>query len=246
MIIFTAYCNLLSSTDPTPIALTILIWSNCSTFSDVVKVLEDGDLQTLGLLDYDKRLKHSFTAHPKVDPFTGKLIDLIIWYYFLFSPLFSDNSCEPSFRWNVHLWILTWASLLYIPCNYQRWGYAWSCANNNTRICNDAWLCHHRELFYFHGSPFIVPTKGELYFGTKVHVYIFSVPSIYIRLMDAIVNNYLTIVWKIFEHLFLAGSSFCILVYRKWWRMVSLFTSLILQRKLALVFSHAMPRMTNS
>ena len=38
-------------------------------FSDVVKVLEDGDLQTLGLLDYDKRLKHSFTAHPKVDPF---------------------------------------------------------------------------------------------------------------------------------------------------------------------------------
>lgn len=41
------------------------------SFSDVVKVLEDGDLQTLGLLDYDKRLKHSFTAHPKVDPFTG-------------------------------------------------------------------------------------------------------------------------------------------------------------------------------
>lgn len=39
---------------------------------DAIKVLEDGDLQTLGLLDYDKRLTHSFTAHPKVDPFTGK------------------------------------------------------------------------------------------------------------------------------------------------------------------------------
>lgn len=39
---------------------------------DVVKVLEDGDLQTLGMLDYDKRLSHSFTAHPKVDPFTGE------------------------------------------------------------------------------------------------------------------------------------------------------------------------------
>lgn len=39
----------------------------------VVKVLEDGDLQTLGLLDYDKRLAHSFTAHPKVDPFTGEM-----------------------------------------------------------------------------------------------------------------------------------------------------------------------------
>ncbi|KAJ6948446.1 hypothetical protein NC651_002703 [Populus alba x Populus x berolinensis] len=39
----------------------------------VVKVMEDGDLQTLGLLDYDKRLKHSFSAHPKVDPFTGEM-----------------------------------------------------------------------------------------------------------------------------------------------------------------------------
>ncbi|XP_012065572.1 carotenoid 9,10(9',10')-cleavage dioxygenase 1 [Jatropha curcas] len=39
----------------------------------VVKVMEDGDLQTVGLLDYDKRLKHSFTAHPKVDPFTGEM-----------------------------------------------------------------------------------------------------------------------------------------------------------------------------
>uniref|UniRef100_A0A161ZU45 carotenoid 9,10-dioxygenase n=1 Tax=Daucus carota subsp. sativus TaxID=79200 RepID=A0A161ZU45_DAUCS len=38
-----------------------------------IKVLEDGDLQTLGLLDYDKRLTHSFTAHPKVDPFTGEM-----------------------------------------------------------------------------------------------------------------------------------------------------------------------------
>ncbi|CAM0948511.1 unnamed protein product [Alopecurus aequalis] len=41
--------------------------------TDIVKVLEDGDLQTLGLLDYDKRLKHSFTAHPKVDPFTDEM-----------------------------------------------------------------------------------------------------------------------------------------------------------------------------
>jgi carotenoid cleavage dioxygenase len=39
----------------------------------VLKVLEDGDLQTLGLLDYDKRLTHNFTAHPKVDPFTGEM-----------------------------------------------------------------------------------------------------------------------------------------------------------------------------
>ncbi|KAL2490283.1 Carotenoid 9 [Abeliophyllum distichum] len=38
-----------------------------------IKVLEDGDLQTVGMLDYDKRLTHSFTAHPKVDPFTGEM-----------------------------------------------------------------------------------------------------------------------------------------------------------------------------
>lgn len=41
--------------------------------ADAIKVLEDGDLQTIGLLDYDKRLSHAFTAHPKVDPFTGKI-----------------------------------------------------------------------------------------------------------------------------------------------------------------------------
>ncbi|CAA2965319.1 carotenoid 9,10(9',10')-cleavage dioxygenase 1-like isoform X2 [Olea europaea var. sylvestris] len=38
-----------------------------------IKVLEDGDLQTIGMLDYDKRLTHTFTAHPKVDPFTGEM-----------------------------------------------------------------------------------------------------------------------------------------------------------------------------
>ncbi|XP_042009324.1 carotenoid 9,10(9',10')-cleavage dioxygenase 1-like isoform X1 [Salvia splendens] len=38
-----------------------------------IKVLEDGDLETIGLLDYDKKLSHSFTAHPKVDPFTGEM-----------------------------------------------------------------------------------------------------------------------------------------------------------------------------
>jgi len=66
----------------TSIAVIMLMQNMFSTFLDVVKVLEDGDLQTLGLLDYDKRLKHSFTAHPKVDPFTGKLhwLSTISWF----------------------------------------------------------------------------------------------------------------------------------------------------------------------
>uniref|UniRef100_A0A0C9QLD5 carotenoid 9,10-dioxygenase n=1 Tax=Wollemia nobilis TaxID=56998 RepID=A0A0C9QLD5_9CONI len=38
-----------------------------------LRVLEDGDLQTLGLMDYDEKLTHSFTAHPKVDPITGEM-----------------------------------------------------------------------------------------------------------------------------------------------------------------------------
>ncbi|XP_049934439.1 carotenoid 9,10(9',10')-cleavage dioxygenase 1-like [Nymphaea colorata] len=46
---------------------------SCERATDVLKVLEDGDLQTLGLMDYDRRLEHSFTAHPKVDPFTGEM-----------------------------------------------------------------------------------------------------------------------------------------------------------------------------
>ncbi|GKD57000.1 carotenoid cleavage dioxygenase 1 [Tanacetum coccineum] len=40
---------------------------------NVIKVLEDGDLKTLGLMDYDKRLSHAFTAHPKIDPVIGEM-----------------------------------------------------------------------------------------------------------------------------------------------------------------------------
>ncbi|KAM3247838.1 hypothetical protein P3L10_009605 [Capsicum annuum] len=39
---------------------------------DVVKVLKDGDLQTIGMLDYNKRLQHFFTSHLKVDSVTGE------------------------------------------------------------------------------------------------------------------------------------------------------------------------------
>ena len=46
--------------------------------TDVIKVLKDGDLQTLGMIDYDKKLTHSFTAHPKVDPVTGKS-SIFLW-----------------------------------------------------------------------------------------------------------------------------------------------------------------------
>ncbi|KAI3953622.1 hypothetical protein MKW92_013906 [Papaver armeniacum] len=39
----------------------------------ILRILEDGDLQTIGMLDYDKRLDHPFTAHPKIDSFTGEM-----------------------------------------------------------------------------------------------------------------------------------------------------------------------------
>ncbi|KAI3943734.1 hypothetical protein MKW98_004239 [Papaver atlanticum] len=41
----------------------------------VLRILEDGDLETVGMLDYGKRLEHPFTAHPKIDPFT----DVYLW-----------------------------------------------------------------------------------------------------------------------------------------------------------------------
>nr|BDB95543.1 Carotenoid cleavage dioxygenase [Vector pRK-HIEBIYZ-FhCCD2]BDB95558.1 Carotenoid cleavage dioxygenase [Vector pRK-HIEBIYZ-FhCCD2-ALD8] len=49
----------------------------------VVKVLEDGDLQTLGMLDYDNKLSHPLTAHPKIDPSTG---EMFTFGYSLISP----------------------------------------------------------------------------------------------------------------------------------------------------------------
>ncbi|KAI5390204.1 Dixin, variant 2 [Lathyrus oleraceus] len=42
--------------------------------------LSEGDkpyaIKIFGMLDYDKRLGHNFTAHPKVDPFTGEMFTL--------------------------------------------------------------------------------------------------------------------------------------------------------------------------
>ncbi|XP_024518892.1 carotenoid 9,10(9',10')-cleavage dioxygenase 1 isoform X2 [Selaginella moellendorffii] len=38
-----------------------------------IRMLEDGNLETIGVLDYDKRLSHAVTAHPKVDPVTGEM-----------------------------------------------------------------------------------------------------------------------------------------------------------------------------
>ncbi|KAI3862333.1 hypothetical protein MKW92_039835, partial [Papaver armeniacum] len=39
----------------------------------VLRILKDGDLKMIGMLDYDKRLDHPFTAHPKIDSFTGEM-----------------------------------------------------------------------------------------------------------------------------------------------------------------------------
>ncbi|GAB2244326.1 hypothetical protein Droror1_Dr00024454 [Drosera rotundifolia] len=39
----------------------------------VLNVLRNGDVETLGILDYDGKLSQPFTAHPKVDPFTGEM-----------------------------------------------------------------------------------------------------------------------------------------------------------------------------
>jgi carotenoid cleavage dioxygenase-like enzyme len=38
--------------------------------ADVIRVLENGDLETIGR-KYLNPLANRFTAHPKIDPFTG-------------------------------------------------------------------------------------------------------------------------------------------------------------------------------
>ncbi|KAL2611010.1 hypothetical protein R1flu_022702 [Riccia fluitans] len=38
-----------------------------------VRILEEGDLETVGRLDYEKELNHNFTAHPKIDPDSGEM-----------------------------------------------------------------------------------------------------------------------------------------------------------------------------
>jgi hypothetical protein len=39
--------------------------------ADAIRILEDGELETAARLDYDNKLDHAFTAHPKLDPDTG-------------------------------------------------------------------------------------------------------------------------------------------------------------------------------
>ncbi|CAM6093401.1 unnamed protein product [Calypogeia fissa] len=39
----------------------------------VVQILEDGDFKTTSRHDFDKKLDHPFTAHPKIDPDTGEM-----------------------------------------------------------------------------------------------------------------------------------------------------------------------------
>eukprot|EP01112_Ceratiomyxa_fruticulosa_P010675 TRINITY_DN2834_c0_g1_i3.p1 TRINITY_DN2834_c0_g1~~TRINITY_DN2834_c0_g1_i3.p1 ORF type:complete len:523 (-),score=113.47 TRINITY_DN2834_c0_g1_i3:96-1664(-) len=40
----------------------------------LVKILEDGELETIGVYSYNGNLKHNFTAHPKIDANTGEMM----------------------------------------------------------------------------------------------------------------------------------------------------------------------------
>ncbi|GKC72039.1 carotenoid cleavage dioxygenase 1, partial [Tanacetum coccineum] len=41
-----------------------------------IKKINDVFEHTLGMMDYDKRLSHAFTAHPKIDPVIGEMFTL--------------------------------------------------------------------------------------------------------------------------------------------------------------------------
>ncbi len=49
--------------------MTLGSWMVLGT--DAIRVLEDGDLETVGQEDYGGKLTNNFTAHPKIDPVTG-------------------------------------------------------------------------------------------------------------------------------------------------------------------------------
>jgi len=66
--------------------------------ADIIKVLEDGDLETVGREDYGT-LADRLTAHPKIDPVTGlisnpklqKLATLVVAEFYSFK--FNSSKC---------------------------------------------------------------------------------------------------------------------------------------------------------
>jgi carotenoid cleavage dioxygenase-like enzyme len=46
-----------------------MLWFLCNRYA--LRVLCNGVIETLGRVDYNGKLKHAFTAHPKLDPVTG-------------------------------------------------------------------------------------------------------------------------------------------------------------------------------
>ena len=116
------------------------------------------DLQTLGMIDYDKRLTHSFTAHPKVDPVTGKSSIFFCERRELLFLLTHDGLSRS--RWNVYIWLFAYATISHIPSDLERWYYAWPCSNYYIRANHDAWFCNYRELLNLHGSSYALQAKG--------------------------------------------------------------------------------------
>ena len=247
MMIFTPSWNFLLFTDQISIAVTTLMHKMCYTFSDVVKVLEDGDLQTLGLLDYDKRLKHSFTAHPKVDPFTGKLhcLNTISWF--------------PSYFWQLLMFVFTLLSeemftfgYSHEPpyCTYRVITKEGAMLDPVPITISESVMMHDfaitENYSIFMDLPLLFRPKVSDIGAQKT--FAFSSCTTYLHSANGCLSWFLfNAVGKYFKPVFITGSlSFYIIVYRKWWRTVSLSTSLILQRRLVLVFSHAMQRMTKS
>lgn len=139
-------------------------FSNLLNYADVLKVLKDGDLQTLGMLDYDKRLNHPFTAHPKIDPYTGKTHILKIILSAKFSHRKRMIHKISAYRRDVYIWLYTNSSICHLPSYIEGWFHAWPSTYNNVCPHHDARLCHHWELCNFPGSSHVFQTKGLLDF----------------------------------------------------------------------------------
>lgn len=65
----------------------------------IVRLLQDGQLETIARHTYENKLRHPFTAHPKIDSETGEM--MIFGYRLLEAPhcvysvIDANGSCQP-------------------------------------------------------------------------------------------------------------------------------------------------------
>ena len=104
--------------------------------------MENGDLQTVGIEDYGRKLKHPFTAHPKIDPKTGEY-----WPVHTALHIHSLPSVSATCRFNLAKWIFRCYYKMHLNVDYH-----WV-----LDLKFIIWKCMSGEMFIFRFQPFFIP-----------------------------------------------------------------------------------------